>query len=191
MPEGTLELTKVPSVKVGMRIRRTPDDVFQAIVDPDITSKIWYTKSSGKITPGAELVWEWEMYGVSSRVSVREIEENSRVIFTWSGYTPDNPTTVEFRFIPMASDTTYVEVSESGFTGTGDELVRYVADSTSGFTFVLSALKALLEHNIALGLVLDAHPGSRAMSRWPACRAVSSIMCSTMVRTLRDRSAMS
>ena len=71
---------------------------------------------------------------------------------------PDNPTTVEFRFIPMASDTTYVEVSESGFTGTGDEVVRYVADSTSGFTFVLSALKALLEHNIALGLVLDAHP---------------------------------
>jgi len=58
----------------------------------------------------------------------------------------------------MASDTTYVEVSESGFTGTGDELVRYVADSTCGFTFVLSALKALLEHNIALGLVLDAHP---------------------------------
>ena len=158
MPEGTLELTKVPSVKVGMRIRRTPDDVFQAIVDPDITSKIWYTKSSGKMIPGAQLVWEWEMYGVSSRVSVREIEENSRVVFTWSGYTPENPTTVEFRFIPMASDTTYVEVSESGFTGTGDELVRYVADSTSGFTFVLSALKALLEHNVALGLVLDAHP---------------------------------
>ncbi len=154
MPEGTLELTKIPSVKVGMRIRRTPDDVFQAIVDPDITRKIWYTKSSGKMIPGAQLVWEWEMYGVSSRVFVREIEENSRVVFTWSGYTPENPTTVEFRFIPMHDDTTYV----AGFTGTGDELVRYVADSTSGFTFVLSALKALLEHNIALGLVLDAHP---------------------------------
>jgi hypothetical protein len=50
MPEGTLELTKVPSVRVGMRIRRMPADVFQVIVDPYITSKIWYTKSSGKMT---------------------------------------------------------------------------------------------------------------------------------------------
>ena len=158
MPEGTLELMKVPSVKVGMRIRRTPDDVFQAIVDPDITNKIRYTKISGKMIPGAELVWEWEMYGVSSHVSVREVEENSRVVYTWSGYTPDSPTTVDFRFIPMRDDTTYVQVTESGFTGTGDELVRYIADSTGGFSFLLSALKALLEHNIALGLVLDAHP---------------------------------
>jgi uncharacterized protein YndB with AHSA1/START domain len=158
MPEGTLELTKVPSVRVGMRIRRMPADVFQAIVDPDITSKIWYTKSSGKMTPGAELVWEWEMYGVSSRVSVEEVEENSRVVFTWSGYTPSHPTTVEFRFIRMRDDTTYVQVTESGFTGTGDELVRCVADSTGGFTFFVSALKALLEHDIALALVLDAHP---------------------------------
>src|SRR5260370_34460026 len=102
MPEGTLELTKVPSVKVGMRIRRTPDDVFQAIVDPDITSKIWYTEGSGKMIPGAQLVWEREMYGVSSRLSVRDIDENSRVIFSWSVYTPDNPTTVQVHVIPMA-----------------------------------------------------------------------------------------
>ena len=158
MTTGTLELTKVPSVKVGMRIHRKPAEVFQAIVDPVITSTIWYTKSSGKMTPGAELLWEWEMYGVSSRVCVKEVDENSRVRFSWSGYTPDNPTTVEFRFLPMPDDTTYVQVTETGFTGTGDELVRYVADSTGGFTFLVSALKALLEHDVVLGLVADAHP---------------------------------
>jgi uncharacterized protein YndB with AHSA1/START domain len=158
MPTGTLELTKVPSVKVGMLIRRKPAEVFKAIAEPGITSKIWYTKSSGKMTPGAELLWEWEMYGASSHVSVKELVENSRVLFSWSGYTPDNPTTVEFRFIPMHDNTTYVQVTETGFTGTGDELVRYVTDSTGGFTFLVSALKALLEHNIVLGLVLDAPP---------------------------------
>jgi hypothetical protein len=86
------------------------------------------------------------------------VAENSRVRFSWSGYTPDNPTTVEFRFLPMPDDTTYVQVTETGFTGTGDELVRYVTDSTGGFTFLVSALKALLEHNVVLGLVPDAHP---------------------------------
>ena len=154
----SLELTSVPSVKVGMLIRRPPAEPFQAIVDPAVTSKIWYTKSSGKMTPGAQLTWEWEMYGVSSQVCVQEVEADRRVRFTWSGYTPEHPTTVEFCFLPMPGDTTYVQVTETGFTGTGDELVRYVADSTGGFTFLVSALKALLEHDIVLGLVPDAHP---------------------------------
>jgi hypothetical protein len=35
---------------------------------------------------------------------------------------------------------------------------RRVADSTGGFTFLLASLKALLEHDLVLGLVADAHP---------------------------------
>jgi hypothetical protein len=40
----------------------------------------------------------------------------------------------------------------------GDQLLRYVADSTQGFTFTLAGLKAFLEHGIRLQLVADAHP---------------------------------
>ncbi|MGW2214457.1 SRPBCC family protein [Nonomuraea sp. NPDC001684] len=158
MSARTIELTTTPSTKVGMLIRRPVHEVFQAIVDPAITSKIWYTKSSGTMTPGAELTWEWEMYGASTQASVEEVDEYSRIRFTWGNYAPDAPTTVEFRFIPMPDDTTYVQVTETGFTGTGDELVHHVTDSTGGFTFLISALKALLEHDIVLGLVADANP---------------------------------
>jgi uncharacterized protein YndB with AHSA1/START domain len=157
MSAARLELTAVPSVNVGMLIRREPAAVFEAIVNPEITSKIWYTKSSGTMLPGARLRWEWEMYAASSDIVVKEVEDNRRVSFSWSGYSPDNPTTVEFRFTPRAGGT-YVQVTESGLTGTGDELARHAADSTEGFAFVVSALKALLEHGIALGLVADAHP---------------------------------
>ncbi|MCK2215418.1 SRPBCC domain-containing protein [Actinomadura sp. ATCC 31491] len=114
------------------------------------------------MTPGAELLWEWEMYGASTNVLVKEVEENSRVLFTWSGYTPDHPTTVEFRFTPAPGDSTYVEITESGFTGSGDEVVRHALDATGGFTFLISALKALLEHDLALGLIGDAHPRDEA-----------------------------
>ncbi|SDI19545.1 SRPBCC family protein [Nonomuraea jiangxiensis] len=158
MSAGKLEISTIPAVKVGMLIRRKPAEVFRAIVDPDITTRIWYTKSSGKMTPGAELLWEWEMYGVSSHISVEEVEENSRVRFTWSGYTPESRTTVEFRFVPAPGDTTYVQITETGFTGSGDEVVQYAIDSTGGFTFLVSSLKAFLEHDLALGLVGDAHP---------------------------------
>jgi hypothetical protein len=36
--------------------------------------------------------------------------------------------------------------------------VKYVADSTQGFTLMLAALKALLEHGVRLNLVGDRYP---------------------------------
>jgi hypothetical protein len=52
----------------------------------------------------------------------------------------------------------YVVVTATGFTGDGDTVARYATDSTGGFTFLLSPLKALLEHGIVLSVVRDAHP---------------------------------
>jgi len=51
-----------------------------------------------------------------------------------------------------------VHITETGFTGDADTQVRRVTDSTAGFTFLLSSLKAALEHDITLRVVLDAHP---------------------------------
>jgi uncharacterized protein YndB with AHSA1/START domain len=141
-----------------MLIRRQVHDVFEAMADPAITSRFWFTKSSGKMVRGAELTWEWEMYGVSSSISVKEADEDSRLRFTWSGYDPRHPTVVEFRFVPWQGSTTYVRVTETGFSGDGDTFVQRVIDSTTGFTFLLSSLKAFLEHDIVLRVVLDAHP---------------------------------
>ncbi|MEV1167923.1 hypothetical protein [Nonomuraea sp. NPDC049784] len=36
-----------------MLIRRPPAEVFQAFADPDVTTRFWFTKSTGKLTPGA------------------------------------------------------------------------------------------------------------------------------------------
>ena len=51
-----------------------------------------------------------------------------------------------------------VRVSESGWTGDADQLLRYVADSTQSFTLMLAGMKALLEHDIQLNLTLDRYP---------------------------------
>jgi uncharacterized protein YndB with AHSA1/START domain len=115
--------------------------VFEALVDPSVTSKVWFTKSTGKVVAGAELTWTWEMYGVSSTVNVLEVEENRVVRFTWSGYTSERPTTVEFRLTPWKDETTCLSVTETGFTGDGDTVAKFATDSTAGFTFLLSALK--------------------------------------------------
>ena len=152
------QLTKPPSVDVGMLVRRPPHEVFEALADPSITTRFWFTKSTGRMAQGAELTWEWEMYRASGRVWVKEVQADRRIRFTWDGYDPSHPTTVEFQFIPYENDTTYLQITETGFSGDADTQVRRALDSTAGFTFLLSSLKAALEHDITLRVTLDAHP---------------------------------
>jgi uncharacterized protein YndB with AHSA1/START domain len=152
------QLTQAPSVDVGLLVRRSPHDVFEALADPSITTRFWYTKSSGRMVEGAEITWEWEMYQVSSKVWVQEVEPHRLIRFSWDGYDPLNPTTVEFLFIPYENDTTYVRITETGFTGHADTQVRRAVNSTAGFAFLLSSLKAALEHHITLQVTMDAHP---------------------------------
>jgi uncharacterized protein YndB with AHSA1/START domain len=156
MSVDDLQLTHIPSVKVGMLIRTPPGEVFQAFIDPAITTRFWFTKSSGKVVPGANIQWDWEMYDISTKVSVKEVEDDSRILIEWGH--GDKPTTVELRFIPWVDDTTYVQITETGLSGDGDEIVSYAADSTGGFSMVLCALKALLEHDVVLTVVLDHLP---------------------------------
>ena len=96
------------------------------------------------------------MYGVSAPVTAQAIEPNKRIVIGWAGYR--SSTTVEWTFTPQADGTTFVSITEAGFTGDGDELVQQVTASTQGFTLVLAGLKALLEHNVRLNLVADRYP---------------------------------
>jgi uncharacterized protein YndB with AHSA1/START domain len=158
-----LELAKAPSVNVGMLVRRAPHDVFEALADPSVTTRFWYTKSTGRMTEGAELTWEWEMYRVSGRVWVQEVQPGRRIRFTWDGYDPAHPTMVEFQFIPYENTATYLRITETGFTGDADTQVSRALESTAGFTFLLSSLKAALEHDIILQVTADAHPAGLQM----------------------------
>jgi uncharacterized protein YndB with AHSA1/START domain/predicted SnoaL-like aldol condensation-catalyzing enzyme len=151
-----LNVTQAPSAQTGMLIRKPVADVFEALVNPDITTKFWFTKSSGRLDTGKQVRWDWEMYDVSIQVTVRAIEPNSRILIEWPGYS--GPTTVEWTFAPQNDGTTFVRVTESGFTGSAEQLIKYVADSTQGFTLTLAGMKALLEHGVKLNLVADRYP---------------------------------
>lgn len=151
-----LQLKHVPIAKTGMLIRKPVADVFEAFINPDITTKFWFTKSSGRLGVGKQIQWDWEMYGVSVPVTAKAIEPNKRIVIEWPEYS--GPSTVEWIFASQKDGTTFVNITEAGFTGDGDELVKQVTNSTQGFTLVLAGLKALLEHNVRLNLVADRYP---------------------------------
>jgi uncharacterized protein YndB with AHSA1/START domain/ketosteroid isomerase-like protein len=156
LPGNDARLKEAPMAKTGMLIRKPVGEVFAAFIDPEVTTKFWFTKSSGRLEAGKPVTWEWEMYGASTRVIAKAIEPNRRIVIEWDGYS--GRTQVEWKFAPQNDGTTFVSIAESGWSGSGDELVKYAANSTQGFTWTLAGLKALLEHNLRLNLVADRFP---------------------------------
>ena len=139
-----------------MLIRKPIAEVFEAFINPEITTKFWFTKSSGRLEVGKQVTWTWEMYDVSTQVNVKEIEHHKRILIDWPY--GDVPTAVEWIFTPYGDDATYVTITNSGFKGDGDKVVNDALDSKGGFTWVLAGLKAFLEHGIQLNLIADAFP---------------------------------
>ncbi|TJY40853.1 polyketide cyclase [Cohnella pontilimi] len=148
-----ITLNEIPVVKAEMLIRKPVEEVFEAFVDPAVTTKFWFTKSSGRLEAGKRVRWDWEMYGVGDDINVEAVEPNERIQIKLS-----DGTSVEWIFSPRENTGTMVTIVISGFSGSGDDIVNQAIDSMGGYTMVLCGLKALLEHNISLNLVADKAP---------------------------------
>ena len=151
-----MQFNNAPIAKAEMQIRKPVAEVFEAFVDPSITSRFWFTKGSARLEAGKQVQWDWEMYNLSVQVNVNEIEQNKRIVVEWSAY--EEPTIIEWIFKSLPDNTTFVSITNSGFRGDGDTLFKQATDATEGFAFVLAGAKALLEHNVELNLVRDRFP---------------------------------
>ena len=141
-----------PIVKAEMRIRKPVGDVFNAFVDPAVTTHFWFTKSSGKLEAGKRARWEWEMYGVGDDIDVKTVEPNARIVFEWSF---PNSNLVEINFTPHAKGA-IVSITNSGLRD--DDVIAEALDLTQGWNLVLAAANAWLEHGIELNIVADKAP---------------------------------
>jgi uncharacterized protein YndB with AHSA1/START domain len=150
------ETIGAPVARAQMLVRRPVAEVFEAFVDPAVTSRFWFSRGSGRLEAGKRVRWDWEMYGVFTHADVKTVEENRRILVEWNG--PGNPSSVEWTFEARGDGQTFVSVRNWGFSGDADAVVAQAIDSTGGFTFLLAGLKAFLEHGIELDLVADHAP---------------------------------
>jgi len=151
-----LQLTKIPIARAGMLIHKPAGEIYEAFIDPNITTRFWFTKSSGRLEVGKRLRWEWEMYGASTTLEVKKLEPGKSILIDWG--LDDRTTTVEWTFTPRGNHMTFVDITNSGFVGEGDTVVDQALDSTEGFGLVLAGLKAYLEYGINLNLIADRFP---------------------------------
>lgn len=145
-----------PVIKLQMLFRVPVERVFDAFVNPRVTTRFWFTHSSGPLESGRDIVWEWRMYGAATRVHVHELEPNRRIVMEWGNEAKRS--TVEWNFESRPNGTTLVDLENSGFVGTAEEVVAEAVDASSGFSLVLANAKAFLEHGIKLNLIDDRFP---------------------------------
>ena len=156
--EAVYKKRLTPAAETGMLIRRPVAEVFQAFIDPAITTKFWFTRSTGKLEKGKTVEWTWEMYKITSQARVLDIVPDKKIEIEW-GAAGKETNRVEWSFHPMGDGATFVDIVMDGFHGEQQELLEKVSGSVGGFCWVLAGLKALLEFNIQLNLVGDRFPG--------------------------------
>ena len=149
-----MNLKKQPTAKAELLIRKPVAEVFEAFIDPDVITKFWFERSSGRLERGGAVKWYWDLFEFSIDVLARDIVKNERILIEWR-VENGNLTTVEWTFTPRTDDTTYVSIVVDGFTGDADQIVAQALDSAGGFALVLAAAKAWLEHGIQLNIVAD------------------------------------
>ena len=142
--------------KVGMLIRKPVSTVFEAFTNPAITTKFWFTKSTGELEEGKQINWIWEMYNLTVPLTVKKIDLNERIIIEWGE--GKHKSTVKWEFKPIHQSNTFVTITNYDFQCSGDELISEMIDSTGGFNLVIAGLKAWLEHRVQLNLIADKFP---------------------------------
>lgn len=140
-------------VQAQMLIRKPIHEVFEAFINPEITTNFWFTKSTGKLEEGKTIIWEWEMYDAKSEVKVLQIIPNQLIKTEWGLFSNN----VDYEFKEMEKGTLVI-IKSYGYSEKGDELLSVINDNTGGFTTVLDGCKAYLEHGINLKLIEDKFP---------------------------------
>jgi len=136
-------------------IRKPAAEVFRAFADPEVTTRFWFARSSGGLASGATVTWHFDPHNVSALVRVVVFEPGERILIEWSAPDGSDPSTVEFTFESRPDGHTCARVVSSGFTGDADTVLAKALDSVGGFSLVLAAAKAWLEHGVELQIVAD------------------------------------
>lgn len=144
------QLERAPVARAKILVRAPAKDAYDAFVQPETLTKFWLANASAPLTVGQRVRWRFMVPGAADDVDAKVLEPNERIVVAWS-----DGTTTEWTFDPCVDGGTIVTVEQSGFTGSGDEIVATAIEATQGYTLVLSDLKLLLERGSAMNLVKD------------------------------------
>ncbi|QGQ18021.1 ATPase [Cellulomonas sp. JZ18] len=151
---STDETLTALSFTVSGRVARPCEQVYEAVADPEQLSRYFTTGGArGRLEPGADVTWDFADFPGRFPVTVVEADPPRRLVIEWGGEatTGEGGTTrTEFAFEPVDDGArTLVTITESSWRPTPDG-ARAAFGNCEGWTSMLNALKAWLEHGVNL-----------------------------------------
>ncbi|OUZ10992.1 ATPase [Aeromicrobium sp. PE09-221] len=139
---------------VSGRVARPCAEVYEAIADPAQLSQYFTTAGArGRLESDVTVTWEFADFPGTFPVRVVEATPPRRIVISWdneAAVSASGTTTVVFELEPIDGDTrTLVTITESSWTATPQGLGAAMGNC-QGWTGMLTALKAWLEHGINL-----------------------------------------
>lgn len=144
--------------KAATMIAAPPLVCYEAFATPDRMTKFWFPKVSGPIEKSVTLTWYVGTAPDAHPITVEIIDAmpGERIEMRWGD--GETMTDVTWTFIekgPM----TEVKITESGYEGDEAAQAAQAIESTGGFSQVLIAAKALIEHDAAINVIEDRAAG--------------------------------
>lgn len=139
---------------VSGRIARPCAEVYEAVADPAQLSRYFTTGgASGRLQAGSTVTWEFADFPGGFPVAVVEAEPPRRIVIRWEAVAAADGsglTTTTFEFEPIDDDTrTLVTITESSWLPTAQG-AKSAFGNCEGWTGMLAAMKAWVEHGINL-----------------------------------------
>src|SRR5699024_5837984 len=140
------------SFTVSGRIARPCEQVYEAVADPEQLSRYFTTGGAhGRLSAGSEVTWDFADFPGAFGVRVLEADPPRRIVIEWAGEattSEDGTSRTTFEFEPIDDGMrTLVTITESSFQPTRAG-ARAAFGNCEGWTSMLNALKAWLEHGI-------------------------------------------
>ena len=138
-----------PKFEVQLKIRKTVQEVFEAVVDPKKLSGYFTKTASGRLAEGTTVMWSFPEFPGEFPVKVREVVPDQLIVLHWESQEGGYDTKVEMRFKPLDDGNTMVQVRESGWRDT-PKGIESSYSNCGGWMHMACGLKAYLEYGINL-----------------------------------------
>lgn len=134
-------------VDITQDLPRPVEHVFHAIVDPVRMADYFITRASGPLVAGATVTWWFDDVGAQLEVTVKELAEPRRIVFSWAA--TGAPSEVVIELAPKDEAGTTVHITEGPWPRT-DEGIAAALQQTRGWTDFLGCLKASIVFGVDL-----------------------------------------
>jgi len=82
--EADLIKNQTLEIKVALQILKPVHEVFQAIVDPVKMSNYFFSKGSGKMEEGKQIIWSFPEFDTDLPIRVGKMEKDKYISYFWN-----------------------------------------------------------------------------------------------------------